>query len=80
MSLIAPTPEHLLQRFEKNEEFSIRKRAEDPGVVGANKAPAIREKAIHRIAGNKVGMPAEINAIVLGPTSYVMHVWYIRSQ
>jgi hypothetical protein len=30
----------------------------------ANKTPATRDKAIHRIADNKVGVPAEINAIV----------------
>jgi len=69
-----------LQRFEEIDEFPIRKRAEDPSVISANKAPAIRDKAIHRNADTKVGMPARNNAIVLGPTSHVMHVWYIRSQ
>jgi DNA-binding XRE family transcriptional regulator len=76
LSIIAPTPGHLLQRFEKINEFPIRKRAEDPGVKSANKTPAIRDKAIHRVADNKVGMPAGINAIVLSPARYVMHVWY----
>jgi hypothetical protein len=69
-----------LQRFEKIDEFPIRKRAEDPGITSANKTPAIRDKAIHRVADNKVGVPAGINAVVLGPTGYVMHVWYIHSQ
>jgi hypothetical protein len=27
-----------------------------------------------------VGVPTAINAIVLGPASYVMHVWYIQSH
>lgn len=80
MSLIAPTPGHLLQRLEKIDELPIRERAEDPGVISANKTPAIRNKAVHRIADIKVGMSATINAIVLGPTRYVMHVWYIHSQ
>jgi hypothetical protein len=69
-----------LQRFEKIDEFPIRERAEDPGVMSANKTPAIRDKAIHRLAHHEVGMPAAINAIVLSPTSYVMHVWYIQSH
>jgi hypothetical protein len=30
----------------------------------ANKTPAIRDKAIHRAADSKVGVPAEINAII----------------
>jgi hypothetical protein len=63
-----------LQRFEKINEFPIRKRAEFPGIISANKTPAIRDKAIHRIADNKVGVSAGINAIVLSPASYVMHV------
>jgi hypothetical protein len=80
LSSIPPTPGHLLQRFEKINELSIRERAEDPSVISANKTPAIWDKAVHRIADNKVGMPARINAIVLGPASHVMHVWYIRPQ
>ncbi|HEY2912072.1 MAG TPA: hypothetical protein VGK21_01820 [Candidatus Angelobacter sp.] len=48
--------------------------------MSANKTPAIRDKAIHRIADNKMGMPAEMDAVVLSPTGYVMHVWYIHSQ
>jgi hypothetical protein len=80
LSLIAPTPGHLWQRFEKIDEFPIRERAEDPGLTSANKTPAIRDKAIHCIADNHVGMPAGINAVVLGPASHVMRVWYIHSQ
>jgi hypothetical protein len=72
LSLIAPTPGHL--RNEKIDEFPIRKRAEDPGVMSANKTPAIRDKAIHRIANHEVGVSAEINAIVLGPTRYVLNI------
>ena len=75
MSPIAPTPGHLLQRFEKIDEFPIRKRAEDPGIISANKTPAIRDKALHRIADTKVGVPARKNAIVLGPTCYVIEHW-----
>jgi hypothetical protein len=80
LSLIAPTPGHLWQRFEKINEFPIRKRAENPGIISANKTPAIRDKAVHRITDTKVGMSTTINVIVLGPTNHVMHVWYIRSQ
>jgi hypothetical protein len=69
-----------LQRFQKINEFSIIKRAERPGIISANKTPAIRDKAIHRITDNMVGVPAGINAIVLGPASYVMHVWYSHCQ
>jgi len=64
-----------LQRFEKIDEFPIRKRAEDPGFIGADKAPAIRDEAIHRIADTKMGMPAAINAVVLGPASHVKDHW-----
>ena len=69
-----------MQRFEKINELPIRKRAEFPGIISANKTPAIRDKAIHRAADSKVGVPAGINAIVLGPASYVMHLWYIQSH
>jgi hypothetical protein len=48
--------------------------------MSANKTPAIRDKAIHRLADHEVGVSAAINAIVLGPTGYVMHVWYIHCQ
>ncbi len=72
LCLVAPTPGHLLQRLQEINEFPVRKRAGDPGVISANKAPAIRDKAIHRVADNKVGMPAGINAIVLGPASHVI--------
>jgi hypothetical protein len=59
LSFISPTPAHLLQRFEKNlDEFPIRKRAERPGFIGSDKAPAIRERAVHRIVDTKVGMSA----------------------
>jgi hypothetical protein len=76
LSLIAPTPGNLLQRFEKIDEFPIRKRAESPQHhKSANKTPAIRDKAIHRIADNKVGVPATINAVVLGPASHVKDHW-----
>ena len=69
-----------MQRFEKINELPIRKRAEFPGIISADKTPAIRDKAIHRVADNKVGVPAKMNAIVLGPASRIMHVWYIHSQ
>jgi hypothetical protein len=39
LSFIAPTPGHLLQRLGKIDEFPIRERAEDPGVISANKTP-----------------------------------------
>jgi hypothetical protein len=68
------------QRFEKIDELPIRERAEDPGAIRAKKAPAIRDKAFHRIRHTCMLVCAGINAVVLGPASYVMHVWYIRSQ
>jgi hypothetical protein len=69
-----------LQRFEKINELPIRKRAEGPGVIGANKTAAIRDKAIHCVTDIKVGMSARKNAIVLSPASYVMQVWYSHFQ
>lgn len=80
LSFIAPIPAHLLQRFEKIDEFPIRKRAEVPGFIGSDKAPAIRDKAVHRIADTKVGMSATINAIVLGPASHIKDHWTGRSN
>ena len=50
LSSTAPTPGHLLQRFEKVNKLPIRKRPEGPGVMGANKAPAIGDQAVHRLA------------------------------
>jgi len=49
-------------------EFPIRERTEGPRAISANQAPAIRDKAIHRFADNKVECPQE-NAVALGPTS-----------
>jgi len=40
-----------LQRFQEICELSIRKRAVDVGVIRANKIPAFRGKAVHRLTG-----------------------------
>ena len=71
LSFIAVTPGHRLQRFKEVDEFSLMKRPIRPGIERPNKAPAIRDKAVHRIADTLVGVPAGINAVLLSKTSDV---------
>jgi hypothetical protein len=71
LSFIAPAPGHLLQRFEEVNQLPIRKGTVDPGVKGANKTPAIRDQAIHRLSDTWVKVSAGINTIVFGKTGSV---------
>jgi len=80
LSFAAPAPGHLLQRFQKVDKFLVRQRAKDPGVIGANKASAIRDKAVHRLADSQMEMSAGINAIVRRKAGNVGDLWYIRSH
>jgi len=43
-----------------------------PASLARIKLPPSRDKAVHRVADTKVGMPARINAIVLGPASHLL--------
>lgn len=67
----APAPGHLLQRFQKVNKFPVRKRTEGSGVMGANKAPAVRDKAVHRLADSRMEMSAGVNSIVRGKAGNV---------
>jgi hypothetical protein len=80
LSFIAPAPGHLLQRFEEVDKLPIRKRTEGPRVVGANKTPAIRDKAVHRLSDTRMKVSAGINAIVLGKTGNVLDLCGIWSH
>jgi hypothetical protein len=71
LSFSAPAPGHLLQRLEKVNELPIRKRTEVPGVIGANKASAIRNQAVHGFSDGRMKVSAGINAVVLGKTGSV---------
>ena len=71
LSFIAVTPGHRLQRLKEVDEFFLMKRPIAPGVERPNKAPAIRDKAVHGVANTWVGVPAGINAILLSKTSDV---------
>ena len=70
-------PGHLLQRFEKVDELPIRKGAEDPGVIGTNKASAIRDQAVHRLSNGRMKVSAGINAIVFSKTGNVGDIWCV---
>jgi hypothetical protein len=74
LSFIAVTPGHRLQRLKEVDELSLMKRPIRPGIVRPNKAPAIRDKAVHGVADTWVEVPAGINAIILGETSDVANV------
>jgi len=74
LSFTPPTPGHLLQRFEIVDKLPIRKRTEGPGVMGANKAPAIRNQAVHRLADGGMKMSAGINAIIFSKTGNVADI------
>jgi len=76
----APTPGHLLQRFQKVDKFPVRQRPKDPGVMGANEAPAIRDKAVHRLSDCQMEMSAGIYSIIGGKAGNVRDLWYIRSH
>jgi hypothetical protein len=71
LSFTAPTPGHFLQRFQKVDKLPVRKRPKDPGVIGANKAPAIWDKAVHRLSDTRMEVSAGINPVVLGKTGNV---------
>jgi hypothetical protein len=80
LSFIPPAPGHLLERFEEVDKLPIRKRTEGPRVVGANKTPAIRDKAVHRLSDTRMKVSAGINAIVLGKTGNVLDLCGIWSH
>lgn len=71
LSFIAATPGHGLQRLKEVDELSLMKRPIRPGIECPNKAPAIRDNAVHGIADTWMGVPAGINAILLSKTSDV---------
>lgn len=80
LSFTAPAPGHLLQRFQKIDKLPIRERTEGPGIMGANKAPAIRDQAVHRLPDTGMKVLAGINAIVVGKTGNVADLWCIWSH
>lgn len=71
LSFIAAAPGHRLQRFQEVDELSLIKRPIDPGIERPNKAPAIRDKAVHGIADSRMSVFAGINAVLSGKTSDV---------
>jgi hypothetical protein len=77
LSFTAPTPGHLFQRLEKVNKLPIRKRTERPGVIGANKAPAVRNQAVHGFSNGRMIVSAGVNAIVFGKTGNVRDFWCI---
>jgi hypothetical protein len=48
--------------------------------MGANKAPAIRNKAVHRLADTRMKVSTGVNSIVRGKAGNVGDLWYIRSH
>ena len=77
LSFTAVAPGHLLQRLKKVDELPIRKRTEDPSVIGANEASAIRDQAVHRLSNGRMTVSAGINAIVFSKTGNVAEIWCI---
>ena len=77
LSFTPPTPGHLLQRFEIVDKLPIRKRTESPGLMSADKAPAIGDQAVHRLADTWMKVSAGINAIVLSKTGNVADLWCV---
>ncbi|HKV95323.1 MAG TPA: hypothetical protein VJW20_22450 [Candidatus Angelobacter sp.] len=80
LGFVAPTPGHFRQRFKEVNQFPVIERPENPGVMSANKAPAIRNQTVHRFPDTAVPVPAGINAILCGKTSHIGHFWYIQSH
>ena len=72
MSNVPPLPGHLSQRFQEVYELPVGERTRDPGFTSANEAPAIGDKAVHRVADTRMKVSAAINAIVLREASHVM--------
>jgi len=77
LSFAAVAPGHLLQRLEKVDEFPIRKGPEGSSVIGANKASAIRDQAVHRLSNGRMKVSAGIDAIVFSKTGNVGDIWCI---
>jgi len=71
LGFMSPTPGQLLQRFEIVDKLPIRKRTESPGLMSADKAPAIGDQAVHRLPDARMMVFADVNAIVLGETRNV---------
>jgi hypothetical protein len=69
--LVLPAPGHFFERLKEIDKFALMERAEDPAFTSANKASAIRDKAIHRVCDGFMFVPAGINAIVPGKTSHI---------
>jgi hypothetical protein len=71
LSPTAPAPGHRLQRFQKVDKLAIRKRPQDPAVIGSNKASAIRDQTVHCLADGWMKVSAGIDSIVFGKTGNV---------
>ena len=80
MSLIARTPGHSLQRFQEVYELPVVERPEDPGVMCANKAAAIRHETAHRIADSRMIVAAGVDAVIPSTTRDVIPIWYSHFQ
>lgn len=74
LGLIRRAPGHGLQRFHKVDIFGLIERPEDPGIVRADKASTIGNKAAHSVPNTGVFVPAGVDAIVLSPASHVIQV------
>ena len=77
LGFTAVAPGHLLQRLKKVDEFPIGKGTEDPGVIGTNKASAVRDQAVHRLSDGRMMVSAGINAIVFSKTGNVADIWCV---
>jgi hypothetical protein len=71
LSFTAPAPGHRLQRFQKVDKLAICKRSQDPAVIGSDKASAIRDQTVHRLADGRMKVSAGIDSIVFGKTGNV---------
>lgn len=74
------TPGHALKGFNKVNELAVIERAGKPAVKRADKAAAVRNQAVHRIADCGMFMAAGVKAVVLSKAGEVVQVWYSRTH
>jgi hypothetical protein len=77
-SFVLPAPGHFFERLKEIDKFALMERTEDPAFTGANKASAIRDKAVHCINDAFMLVPAGVDAIVFSKTSHVRNAGHGR--
>ena len=81
LHLLRRTPGYdALKGFNKIDELPVVERAANPAVTGADKAAAVRDQAVHRVADRGMFVPARVKAVVLSKACEIVQLWYSRTH